>query len=265
MARRIMTTILATVMTLLAMCMAAPEVAAEEETKLLTVEDCVQISDTQIIVKFSEPIAVNLLDSNRGPWIALRIVDTGNNLQYDGAAPLQYQGATSFVGEEHDTMLFELGRGLTYTANDIINFQGDFAKYYRDGLEVDLCIEEVPYDQTKACHDGYIDNVTTLDGETRLWANAPYGWDGMYCSIRVDYSYELDTSSTESLSVIDDFDYGTILSVEEREIPEPVVETKVIKQNNPVYMIVWLVAGFVVAFILCLVTMAIVRKAGKKA
>ena len=62
-----MTTILATVMTLLAMCMAAPEVAAEEETKLLTVEDCVQISDTQIIVKFSEPIAVKMCIRDSGP------------------------------------------------------------------------------------------------------------------------------------------------------------------------------------------------------
>lgn len=265
MTKRIITTILAIVMTLLALCIAAPGVAAEDEQKFLTVEDCVQISDTQIIVKFSEPIAVNLHDSNRGPWVALRIVNTQNILQYDETMALQYQGNCSFVGEEHDTMLFEYGSEKTVTISDIVNFRGDYAQYYKEGLNVDLCIEEVPYDQTKAAHDGFLDNITTLDGETRLWGNAPYGWDGVYMPIRVDYDYEIDLSNIEPLSIIDDFDYGTILSIEEREIPEPIVKTEVVKQNDPVYMIIWLAASVVLAVILFFVIMTIVRKAGKKA
>ena len=99
--------------------------------KELTVTECIQISDTELIIKFSEPVAVNLHDTNRGPWIALRIVDGGHVLQYDGANPLQYQGECSFVGSSHDIILFKYGSEGVLTSTDVINFQNGIDKYYK--------------------------------------------------------------------------------------------------------------------------------------
>ena len=52
----------------LALGLTLPAGAADE----LTLTRAVKINDTQIALEFSEPIAVNLREENRGPFMAVR-------------------------------------------------------------------------------------------------------------------------------------------------------------------------------------------------
>lgn len=260
--KKITSTILAIILTLTVLLCAAPGVMAEEGSPVLYVEECVQISDTQIIIKFSEPIAINMHKSNRGPYIALRIVNDANELQWSGESPLQWDGPCYFVGSKHDTLLMEYGTADTLNVTDVLSFDKDVAKFYKEGLKVKLCIEEVPYDQTQAfvC-DGLIDNITTTDGKTRLWSNTPRGWDGVYSYVYRDFDYEIDLSKLEPTSKVDDFDYGDkVMFVVES--PEPEIVTEVIeeKQNSPITVIAILVGGAIIGTGLFF----IFRKVGKK-
>ena len=122
--------------------------AADNTPALLTVTDVLMINDSQLIIRFSEPAAFNLLGKNRGPYIALRVVDANNRLQYaGGTVPLQYRGRLCFTDSAHDTVLFTYDDGV----NDIVSllrFEGDLAPFAGRGYELKLAIEEVPFDQS---------------------------------------------------------------------------------------------------------------------
>ncbi len=180
---------------------------------LLTVTEVIQISDTQLIIRFSKPIAFNLLGSNRGPYIALRVVDANNILQYsDNSQPLQFQGKICFTDSEHDTILFAYDDGVN-NITSLQRFEGDLVNYAGKGYTLKLAIEEVPFDQTNPSRDGLIDNITTVDGTQKLTANLVGGWDGQYSSIAKDFSIKTDKVSYEDVGIPDSFDYGTVLSI----------------------------------------------------
>ena len=180
---------------------------------LLTVTEVTQISDTQLIIRFSKPVAFNLLGSNRGPYIALRVVDTNNRLQYsDTSQPLQFQGKICFTDSAHDTVLFVYDDGVN-NITSLQQFEGDLAKYAEKGYTLKLAIEEVPFDQTNPSRDGLIDNITTADGTRKLTANLVGGWDGQYSSITRDFSIITDKTAYEDISIPDHFNYGTVLSI----------------------------------------------------
>lgn len=187
--------------------------AADNTPALLTVTDVLMINDSQLIIRFSEPAAFNLLGKNRGPYIALRVVDADNRLQYaGGTVPLQYRGRLCFTDSAHDTVLFTYDDGV----NDIVSllrFEGDLAPFAGRGYELKLAIEEVPFDQSSPSRDGLIDNITTADGKTKLSANLVGNWDGQYCEIKEDRSISVDSGSFEDITDPDGFDYGKVLSV----------------------------------------------------
>lgn len=187
--------------------------AADNTPALLTVTDVLMINDSQLIIRFSEPAAFNLLGKNRGPYIALRVVDANNRLQYaGGTVPLQYRGRLCFTDSAHDTVLFTYDDGV----NDIVSllrFEGDLAPFAGRGYELKLAIEEVPFDQSSPSRDGLIDNITTADGKTKLSANLVGNWDGQYCEIKEDRSISVDSGSFEDITDPDGFDYGKVLSV----------------------------------------------------
>ena len=129
--------------------------AADNTPALLTVTDVLMINDSQLIIRFSEPAAFNLLGKNRGPYIALRVVDANNRLQYaGGTVPLQYRGRLCFTDSAHDTVLFTYDDGV----NDIVSllrFEGDLAPFAGRGYELKLAIEEVPFDQSSPPRRSY--------------------------------------------------------------------------------------------------------------
>ncbi len=213
----------------------------------LSVTRCVQISDSQLLIEFSQPVAINLNGTNRGPWIALRVVDRENTLQYVDGQPLQYQGDCRFVGSTHDVIIFEYDN-----ATDIINFKGDYEKFYAEDLKVKMCIEEVPFN-SEEFDDELLDNVTTADGSIRLGgANGQPGWDGVYTEIEKDFDHKIDSTSLEPLTGIDNFEYGKVLAVGDAVPPQS-------EQNKTS---IWVYAGVGVILIgICL--FAVIRKARK--
>jgi len=264
--KRIITTILSMIICLSALLIAAPAAVAEEN-ELLLVEDVVLVDDAHLIIKFNQPVAINMNGDNRGPWIALRIVDDANNYQIadDGSMVLQWNCLTEFTDDNHDTIV------MTYDLDgsdmrDFATFGGMWAQYYKEGRHARLCIEEVPYNQAEPAADGFIDNITTLDGKTRMWANKPGGWDGSYFDIRMDYSYDIDLSNTQGLVKIDDFDYGTVLSVGKlsaEKDAEVETITKTVVKNNPLHTGIIIGVGVLAGAALAVVLTLVIGKAGK--
>lgn len=236
--------------------------AAEEDT--LYVEDVVLINDTQLIIKFNQPIAINLNGDNRGPWIALRIVDNEDNYLYsdDNSFVLQWTCDTRFADENHDIILLTYDMGEEGNMLDFVNFTGYFEQFKTDDRHNRLCIEEVPFDQTVASNDGLLDNVTTTDGKILMTATKPGGWDGSYFDIRVDYDYEIDLSNTQDLKEsTTQIEYGTVLSLGDLE-PLPEIE---VKSETPVGLICAIIGGGVIAIGAALGIIIGIKKKGGKA
>lgn len=264
--KKTLSAILALIICFSALLIAAPKAVAED-ANLLLVDDVVLVDDAHLVVKFNQPVAFNVKGDNRGPWIALRVVDDFNNYQVadNGSMVLQWTCLTEFTDDNHDTLV------MTYdldgsTMKDFMNFTGLWAEYYKPGRHARLCIEEVPYDESAPCADGFIDNITTLDGETRMWANKPGGWDGSYFDIRKDYDYDIDLSNPKSLKEIDNIDYGTVLAAGNgsktiEETKEVITET--IVKNDPVKVACILGGGGLAAALLVILGV-VIGKAGKK-
>ena len=267
--KRIITTILSMIICLSALLIAAPTALAAKND-LLLVEDVVLVDDAHLIVKFNKPVAFNIKGDNRGPWIALRIVDDANNylVADNGSMVLQWTCLTEFTDDKHDTLV------MTYdldgsTMKDFVNFGGLWREHYKEGRHARLCIEEVPYNQAEPAYDGFIDNITTLDGKTRMWANKPGGWDGSYFDIRTDYNYKIDLSNKQALRKIDDFDYGTVLAAgtltaeESKTETETKVVTETVVKNNPLHTGIIIGVGAVAGAALAVVLGLVIGKAGK--
>jgi hypothetical protein len=82
----------------------------------LTLNRAVAINDNQIVLEFSEPIAVNLNGSNRGPWCALRLVGENDTLAWSGGAEnagtaLQFPGTMMFLDSKHDRIIWSMTPG----------------------------------------------------------------------------------------------------------------------------------------------------------
>ena len=177
----------------LALGLTLPAGAADE----LTLTRAVKINDTQIALEFSEPIAVNLREENRGPFMAVRYTDEDQNLQWDGneneGIPMQFEGSWDFANGSQDTILWTMNESNLFgfmTLDEIFNFEGEAAGW--SWCKVMFCLEEVPYGD-EGIGNGKINNVTTLDGETELNATRQKAgwWDGLYAEIEVDDDYVL--------------------------------------------------------------------------
>ena len=180
----------------LALGLALPAAAADE----LKLTRAVKINDTQIVLEFSAPVAVNLHEENRGPFMAIRYTDEQQNLQWDGAEnqgiPRQFEGSWEFVDETQDKIIWTLNENGLFgfvTIDEIMNFEGEAAPW--NWCKVMFCMEEVPYGENVGVGNGKLNNVTTLDGETELSGTRqkPGWWDGLYAEIEVDDDYVLSS------------------------------------------------------------------------
>ena len=119
-----------------------------------------------------------------------------------------------------------------------------------------MCIEEVLFDQSVPANDGYIDNITTLDGKTMLTANKPDGWCGVYLPFEYDSGYEIDLAKIEPVSPVAEIE-GNALWI--GGVQEQTVET--VKQISVWQTALVLCGGLVVAAGLIAV-LRTVRKGG---
>lgn len=244
-----------------------PVSAAERE---LTFERAVQINDTQLVLEFSEPVAINLHNSNYGPYIVIRLVNSaGGTTRFDRAdvmhpqfnTHLQWTGSLQYLDEEHDRLLWTITGttvGVT-TITDIVNYSGELADY--TDRRVAIAIEEVPFDQTTVTANNAIDNITTEDGEVYLTPTYPSGWERVVAPFEVNFSYPTDLSDVQPIGQTkqdafteDILGHGEYVEPEPEEIPV----TRVLKNNTMI--VVAILGGCVLLSVLMIVISLVVRK-----
>ena len=180
---------------LLAVMLPATSALASDQVYL---ERAICINDTQIVLEFSEPIAINLKKQNAGPWICIRVLYPDNNTVTGGPREdncLQASGVWEFVDDKQDRILWTMDIGCIYESNEtvesIVNFKNDMWRY---GLyQAKMYIEEIPFDMENTTGD-INDNITSLDGLRHLHTNVKYfepSWSATVCDIEFDYDYVL--------------------------------------------------------------------------
>ena len=75
---------------LVVLVLACLPVSAQQE-RVLTLKRAVQVNDTQIVLEFSEPIAINLHQQNRGPYCPIRLISSsGGTTRFNNEKHLQH-------------------------------------------------------------------------------------------------------------------------------------------------------------------------------
>jgi len=172
--------------------------AAVNANDNLTLDGVVQINERQLVLEFSAPVAVNMHRQNHGPFMALRVVDDNQDLQWDGeigtGIPMHYDGYWDFVDNARDRIIWTFNPNNifgTRTIDEVLNFEGVLADWSH--FRIMFCVEEIPYNGSEGAGNGTINNVTTLDGAVELKASRvkPGWWDGVYIDIERDFNYDL--------------------------------------------------------------------------
>lgn len=237
-------------------------VSAAEERKL-TLDRVVQINDMQLILEFSEPIAINYHDVNRGPYCIVRIRKANQGVtrvsggQYDRQY-LQWDGMIQYVDSNHDRLVWTMTSGKidANSITDIRNFNG-YLQNYKDQL-VSFTIEEVPYDQSGGYTNNAINNITTEDGEVYLTPTRPAGWESVNMPIEVDFNYDVDLSHVEAVTRPETYDFALM---EKGTGQTTQAETAIgIVANNPLVVAAILGGGAVVCVGLIMVAVVITKK-----
>lgn len=241
----------------------------------LTLDRAVQINDTQIILEFSEPIAINKYQENVGPFTAIRLLTDGQPTRINDIKSLyygeylQWAGNLEYVDSKHDRLvwtIYQSAIGID-TIEEIRNYVGELANYKH--LPMALTVEEYPYDTDHRFVDNAICNVTTRDGAVNLTPTLPSGWEKCNMFIEVDYSYPVDLSATES--VVEGISFDRQLLFRGSEIngedpmDEPVTlpEEPMLMLKNEPWIIAAILGGSVVMVVLWFVIALIVRKKRK--
>lgn len=229
------------------LCLGCLPVQATEDNTL-KIERAVMINDKQIVIEFSEPVAFNFHEKNRGPHIAVRLIDALGRLikftKCDILDPyygmnMQWNGTHQFVDSKHDRIIWTISdRNLGMeNIRQIIDYQERLAPY-KDKNRVVIVIEEVPYDTNAAYTDNTICNITTADGKHYLTPLMPDGWERTNTPLTIDYSYRVDPSKFESVEqekkIPNPLAKGNGVVIEDlKETEEPTV-TQVVKNNSAI-------------------------------
>lgn len=157
------------------------------------------ISSTKLLIQFTEPV-----EFSGSPYMALRIVDDNNNLQWrgepeaEGSAPMQLDGAWEFANKKHDSIIWKAGSGVVSHINEFIERKGAFADFAE--YKTMFCIEEIPTTDAGNLEPGLIDNITGKTSGSGLYANKPsLGRDGVYADV-VPFVPSLFVESVEPYS-----------------------------------------------------------------
>ncbi len=250
---------------------ALPVSAAERQ---LTLDRAVQINDTQIVLEFSEPIAINLEQLNRGPYAVIRLVSNGDSVRITDMSSkyyglyLEWQGNLEFVDRRHDRLIWTLDSNEfgVKTIHDIRNYAGDLADYSK--YKVAMTLEEVPYDTQSKYTDDAICNITTLDGKVHLTPTHPHLKETCNLAIEEDYTYWINRNAVESTKDVIGYSSDLVVRGDEVEIEEPVIETEtkeVVIENvwtlkNDPYVIAVILSAPVLVGLIWIIVALIVRK-----
>lgn len=261
---------------LVVLVLACLPVSAQQE-RVLTLKRAVQVNDTQIVLEFSEPIAINLHQHNRGPFCPIRLISSsGGTTRFNSEKHLQHpnyntilqwNGSLRFLDNKHDRLIWTL-TGSTLgveSVSDITEYAGDLAEY--KDRRAAFVIEEVPFNEKSVTADMRIDNITTADGEVYLRPTYPSGWERVVVAIEQDFSYKVDPALFESTENEIKFEGGLIDKGEYVE-PEPeagpAVTVVEVMQNDPI-IIGAILGGCALFGALMIVIAVIVRKKRKAA
>ena len=176
-----------------------------------TVERVVRISETGLMVEFSEDVIID----GRNPFCGVRLLDNKGNLVYVDGAPKQFYNFDFSVID---------GRTILLTTTDgygkkMMSGTGEFA-FYTD-CQIMFCIEELFPEGVNARGDGTVYNIKSR--ETGLRMESQYGgenaYDGCYYPIEEDYNY-IGTDKS-------DFD-----NMDDPDAETPTGDTQVNVENN---------------------------------
>jgi len=214
----------------------------------LTMDRAIMINDSQIVVEFSEPIAMNKFETHpwaTAPWISVRLVDSSGGLQRitDDKSPYydvrtQWGGSVMYVDSKHDRLIFTFTHDAlgVDTLMGVINREGLLANFEK--CNVVFSLEEVPYDAVGHYSDGKVCNVTTRDGEVYLSPTRFNGYESCNIPIEINYNYKVDLSATEPTQEKKEivFDYSLAVVADDATIAAEAVEEAeqlVAKQEKP--------------------------------
>ena len=251
-----------------------PLSAQAKPDDLLTLDRVIQVSDTEIVLEFSEPVALNKFLTNRGPYAAIRWVNTSNGVGYtlneygvNGDA-MQWTGDLSYIGDDHSKLLWKINTSRlgcsTIEQARQINTADALRSIEKNKLRLRFVLEEVPYDEKALAADGKVINVTNKDGDKYLFPTQPNGWESCILDIEKNYNYPLDRSSIRGVNSSSqnwDFDviwHGEGLAVEETETESVEVIREL--QNDPKTVALIFGADLLIAIVAIIVVVLIKKK-----
>ncbi len=257
---------------LLVVLLAGLPVSAAE--RKLTLDRAVQISNTQIILEFSEPIAINKNLDVRNPAMLVRIVNGSGALQRvtdstskNYLSNLQWEGEIQYVDSKHDRIVWTLAddnMGVK-SISEITGFAGELEKF--KNYKVAFVIEEIPENASSLSTDNTVCNITTQDGTVYLTPTQPTGREKCIIPLETDLSYRVNLSATETTQEEQEmtkFDMPLIALGDGKfaGAETAITETVRVLQNNPLYVALILGGGAVV--LAALVVVSLVLKKRKK-
>ncbi len=254
--------IIVALLLMLTMLACLPVSAAEE--RRLTLDRVVQINDMQLILEFSEPVAINYHDVNRGPYCVVRIRKANQGVtrvsggQYDQQY-LQWDGSLQYVDSKHDRLVWTMTNGKidANSITDILNYNG-YLQNYKEQL-VSFTIEEVPYDQSGGYTNNAINNIPTEVGEVYLTPARPANWESVNMPIEVNFNYDVDLSHVESVARPETYDHALMEQGIGAVVEETPAMTQVVK-NDPLILAAILGGGALVCAALIVVAVVISKK-----
>lgn len=264
--------ITAVILLLVVLLAGLPVSAAERK---LTLNRAIQINSTQIILEFSEPIAIGKMTEGRKPAMLLRIVNSSGVLQQinDIKSPnykaiLQWEGTIRYTDSKHNRVVWTLDDDhLDVTSiNQVTGFQGELEKFKNQ--KVAFVIEEIPVDGSSLCTDNTVCNITTQDGLTYLTPTLPNGRERCILPLEVDLGYRVNLSKTESTEeVLDTVTYDMpLIALGDGNFTndgEGPAQIERVLQNNIVLSIAILGGGALIMAALIVVSLMIVKKKKK--
>ncbi len=211
----------------------------------ITLDRAIAISETQIVLEFSEPVAFNYTYQNAGPYTAIRLVNGSDALIWNESIPMQATGSMSYLDSKHDRVLWTISEkmGGTSDITEIVNFGAELGAYYDGYNAIKFCIEEMPYYDGECWNDSLICNVSSADGNRYLEASLPNSYDGVYVPIEVDFEYIDSLSTVEDLSkglnTVDNF----LISVLSKEDAKTDIKTQTVHEDPNMFIIIGVLGG----------------------
>ena len=270
----------------LVVCLPFAVQAQEETFREIYLEKAYQVSDTQIVVEFSEPIKIN----QKAPWMDIRMTNQSGLIVgvYDSVGNqtgyYQWSIEAQYLNADHDKLIFTM-TGEAYgcdTISELLAGNG----IYSDDAKVNADIKEKIKNGTyrfllgleelyltspnEVLNDGMLKNICAEDDETVfVWPTRLDAGEAVHAWLdeleAMPAGLVVDEALFEGLSGIGqnwEFDVMALGTEKTEEALEDTI-TKIVK-NDPVVIAIILSAGVVVAAVL-IVTFVLASKKRKAA